>query len=97
MTELHYAAYCQDLAGVRYWIEQGLNVNQKDDGGWTPLVWCIDMAATGGVGTAEAIVDYLIQYGASLDYRDDECASLLEFAYSRDDWVAEHLARVTQK
>jgi ankyrin repeat protein len=97
MTELHYAAYCQDLVVVKYWVEQGLDVNQKDDGGWTPLVWSIDMAAAGGVGVAEAIVDYLIEHGAKLEHHDDSYASLLEFAHSRDTWVAEHIERILKK
>ena len=97
MTELHYAAYRQDLAGVRHWVEQGFDVNQKDDGGWTPLMWSIDIAAAGRVGVGEAIVDYLIEQGAQLDYEDDRYACLLEFAHSRDTWVAEHLERVMKK
>jgi ankyrin repeat protein len=36
MNALHYAAYCQDLAEVRRCVEQGFDVNQQDDGGWTP-------------------------------------------------------------
>jgi len=97
MTELHYAAYCQDLAGVRYWVEQGLDVNRKDEGGWTPLVWAIDMAAAGAVGAAEAIVDYLIERGAALEFSDADYGSLLEFAHSRDTWVAEHLEKILKK
>jgi ankyrin repeat protein len=97
MTELHYAAYCQDLAGIRYWIEQGLDVNQKDKNGWTPLVWAIDMAATGAFGTAEAIVDYLIEQGAELEFSNADYGSLLEFAHSRDTWVAEHLEKILKK
>jgi ankyrin repeat protein len=94
MTVLHYAAYCQDLAAVRHWVGQGFDVNQMDDGGWTPLVWCIDMAATGEVGSAEAIVDYLVEHGAQLEYKDKRYGSLLEFAHSRDGWVAEHLEKL---
>ena len=97
MSELHYAAYCQDLAAVRYWVEHGLDVNQKDDGGWTPLVWCIDMAAAGAVGAAEAIVDYLIEHGAVLEFSDAKHGSLLEFAHSRDGWIAEHLEMILKR
>ncbi|WP_299489672.1 ankyrin repeat domain-containing protein [Acaryochloris sp. IP29b_bin.137] len=97
ITELHYAAYCQDLVAVRYWVGQGCDVNQKTDTGWTPLVWCIDMAATGGVGVAESIVDYLIEHGAQLEYKDDQYSSLLEFAYSRDSAVAMHLEKVIRE
>ena len=46
MNELHYAAYCQHVEGVKYWVDAGLDVNQKDETGYTPLAWCIDMAAS---------------------------------------------------
>ncbi len=97
MTELHYAAYCQDLAGVKYWVEQGLDLNQKDDGGWTPLVWAVDMAAAGEIGAAESIVDYLVNQGAVLEFRDADYGNLLEFAHSRDTRVAEHLERILKE
>lgn len=55
------------------------------------------MAATGGVGVAESIVDYLIEHGAQLEYKDDQYSSLLEFAYSRDSAVAMHLEKVIRE
>jgi len=84
MTDLHYAAYWQDLERIKACVELGFDVNQKDDAGWTPLVWCIDMAATGGIGTAEAIIDYLAAHGAELTHSDERYENILEFARSRD-------------
>ena len=94
MSELHYAAYCQDLAGVKHWVEQGFDVNQKDDAGWTPLLWCIDMGSTGEAGVAEAIVDYPIEHGAKLECGADGYTSLREFTESCGGWVAEHLIKI---
>ncbi len=93
MTALHYAAYCQDLARVRECVEAGHDINQVDDAGWTALVWGIDMAATGEVGAAAAIADYLIGRGSSLETGDDFYPDLVAFAESRDPAVAEHLRR----
>jgi ankyrin repeat protein len=97
MTPLHYAAYCENLAEVKHCVEEGWDVNQKSDCGWTPLVWCIDMAAMANIGVAEAIFDYLVSRGADTEYRDSKYENLIEFARSRDPLVAEHLERVLGK
>ena len=97
MTELHFAAYWQDLARVKRCVEQGFDVNAKDDSGWTPLIWCIDMSATGVHGVAEAIIDYLVEHGASLDYRDDHYPSIIDFARSRDSMVTKHLEAIIKR
>jgi ankyrin repeat protein len=94
MTDLHYAAYLQDLDAVKQCVEDGFDVNQKDNAGWTTLIWCIDMAATGQIGTAEAIVDYLIAHGAEINYTGQDYSNLVEFARSRDMAVAEHLEKI---
>ena len=97
MTELHYAAYCQNLSRVRECVEAGCDVNQKDDAGYTALSWCVDMAATGGVGVAESIVDYLVEHGAKLEFSDKRYSDLLEFARACDDGVAAHIETLLKK
>ena len=97
MTELHFAAYCQNLEDVKRCVKAGFDVNEKDDGGWTPLVWCIDMAATGAKGAAESIVDYLVEHGARLEYSDSHFKDILAFAHNRDSWVAEHIEKIIAK
>ena len=97
MTELHYAAYCQDLAGVKDCLERGFDINQKDVFGGNALIWCIDMAATGRVGEAEAVVDYLIEHGGQLEYEESAYGNIIEFAKSRDDAVANHLEKLLQR
>jgi hypothetical protein len=97
MTELHYAAYCQNLSRVRECVEAGFDVNQKDDAGYTPLAWCVDMAATGDVGAAESIVDYLVEHGANLEFSDERYRNLLELARACDDRVAEHIGTLLKQ
>lgn len=94
MNELHYAAYCQDLEGVKEFIAKGYDVNQKDDDGYTPLAWCVDMSATGGVGAAESILDYLVEHGARLEFKDDRYADVVEFAEACDNRCAEHIRQM---
>jgi ankyrin repeat protein len=94
MSPLHFAVYSQDLAAVKACVEAGLDVNEKDDGGWTPIIWCIDMAATAPIGGAEAIVDYLLAHGARLEFQDDDYPNILAFARSRDPGIAGHLKKL---
>ena len=94
MTELHYAAYCEDLAAVRACVESGFDVNQRDDTGYTPLAWCVDMAATADIGAAGSIVDYLVAHGAKLEFRDDRYADILELARACDGDVARHIEQL---
>ena len=55
------------------------------------------MAATGRVGEAEAVVDYLIEHGAQLEYEDSAYANIIEFAKARDDAVANHIEKLLQR
>ena len=94
MSPLHFAAYSQDLLAVRACIDEGFDVNQKDDGGWTPIIWCIDMAATAPIGGAEAIVDYLLAHGAHLEFQDQDYPNIVVFARSRDPGITSHIEKL---
>ena len=49
MTQLHYDAYCGNLEGLLWCLENGFDVNETDDyRGYTPLHWLADMAAVDG-------------------------------------------------
>ena len=78
-------------------MQRGYDIHQKDKNGWTPLVWCIDMSATGEIGAAEAIVDYLVEQGAQTDYRDDRYADLAAFARSRDRAIGKHVKQLLRR
>ncbi len=96
MSPLHHAAYCQDLEGVKACLAEGYDVHEKDEGGWTPLIWCIDMAATAPLGVAEDIVDLLVAHGARLEFQDKDYADIVTFAESRDPGVAAHVAKLVK-
>ena len=97
MTELHYAAYCQDLESVKRCVESGADIHQKHDGGWTALVWAVNMASTGAPGDAESIVDYLVSKGASLEFSNDLYKDIISFAENVDDAIASHLRDLIEK
>lgn len=62
-TELHYAAADNDSTKAAHLIAAGLDVNAKDDNGWTPLHFA---AQTG----AFQIAAMLVNAGANASLRD---------------------------
>ena len=97
MTELHFAAYCEDLDAIRACVERGLDVNAKDDAGWTPLVWAVDMAATADHGMAEAIVDYVMAHRASAAFSSDDYEDIVAFAKSLHPTIGAHMERIVER
>jgi ankyrin repeat protein len=82
MTELHYAAYCNDPEAVVAQLKRGLPVNAGDDAGWTPLHWSIDMAQAWG--EPEKVVSLLLAAGASANAVDRSGYSVLMMACARN-------------
>ena len=60
--ELYLAACLGDLARVKSLVEEGVDVDTKDEVGWTSLYWAASMAE-------EEVADFLIGKGASIDVR----------------------------
>ena len=63
MTPLHDAAYHNDPEGVAEALADGFSVDIRDDGGWTPLMWSVDMSEAGG--EPAQVVAILLAAGAS--------------------------------
>jgi ankyrin repeat protein len=82
MTSLHHAAYLNDPDAVRAELQRGIPVDVRDDGGWTPLHWSIDMAQAWG--EPEQVVSLLLQAGASPNSVDDSGFSVLMMACGRN-------------
>jgi len=82
MTELHYAAYSNDPDEVRAQLQQGASVDVRDDNGWTPLHWSIDMAQAWG--EPEQVVSLLLSAGASANAVDQSGFSVLMMACGRN-------------
>lgn len=85
MTELHYAAYCNDPDGVRAHLLMGVPVDIRDDNGWTPLHWSIDMAQAWG--EPEQVVSLLLKAGASVNAVDNYGSSVMMMACGRNNEV----------
>lgn len=82
MTSLHHAAYLNDPDAVRAEVHRGIPVDVRDDGGWTPLRWSIDMSQASG--EPERVVSLLLQAGASPNSVDDSGFSVLMMACGRN-------------
>ena len=82
MTPLHHAAYRNDPDAVRTELELGAAVDARDDNGWTPLHWSIDMAQAWG--EPERVVYLLLNAGASPNAVDDAGFSVLMMACGRN-------------
>jgi len=82
MTELHYAAYCNSPDAVRLQLQQGASVDVRDDVGWTPLHWSIDMAQAWG--EPQQVVSLLLAAGASANAVDQSGFSVLMMACGRN-------------
>jgi hypothetical protein len=78
MTELHYAAYCGDHDGVLEALWKGLDVNGRDQAGWTPLHWVVDMGMV--AGEREQVVATLMRAGADVNAHDREGSTPLMVA-----------------
>lgn len=82
MTELHYAAYRNDPDDVRAQLSLGVPVDIRDEHGWTPLHWSIDMAQAGG--EPEQVVSLLLRAGASANAVDNSGFSVMMMACGRN-------------
>jgi ankyrin repeat protein len=82
MTDLHYAAYCNDPDAVLDQLVMGVPADIRDDNGWTPLHWSIDMAQAWG--QPEQVVRILLQHGASANAVDKSGLSVLMMACGRN-------------
>ncbi len=92
MTELHYAAYCNDADEIRAQLRMGVSADIKDDNGWTPLHWSIDMSQAWG--EPEQVVSLLLEAGASANAVDNSGFSVLMMACGRNnESVFEQLIR----
>ena len=94
MTELHLAAYHQDIDWVKACIRDNFDINQKDRNGWTPLMWAIDMAATSEKGVAKSIIELLILNGANTDIQPSKDESITDFSYRIHPEVGEFISKI---
>lgn len=82
MTALHYAAYCNDPDAVLDQLRSGSSVDVRDDNGWTPLHWSVDMSQAWG--EPEGVVSILLEHGASPNSADHSGFTVLMMACGRN-------------
>lgn len=58
-TLLHHAAYAGHKELVRLFVKKGIDVNSKDNDGYTPMVWAV-------YGKSTEVMDELLAHGAML-------------------------------
>ena len=91
MTELHYAAYCGDGEELARCLAAGMDPNKKDEyRGYTPLLWLLDMAATGGPRVE--MFHALVGHGADIHIRAADDTSALTLAREAGNQTGDDLA-----
>jgi ankyrin repeat protein len=79
MTQLHYDAYCGNLEGLVWCLENGMDVNATDTyRGYTPAHWLADMAATGGPRVE--MLRALVKHGADINFKTPDGTTTLMLA-----------------
>jgi ankyrin repeat protein len=91
MTQLHYDAYCGNLEGLIWCLENGSDVNATDTyRGYTPAHWLADMAAIGGPRVE--MLRALVSHGADINLRTPDGTTPLMLARSAGCDAGERLA-----
>jgi ankyrin repeat protein len=66
MTQLHYDAYCENLPGLIWCLQNGMDPNLTDDyRGYTATHWLADMAAVDGPRVE--MLKELVKHGADIN------------------------------
>jgi serine/threonine-protein phosphatase 6 regulatory ankyrin repeat subunit B len=65
ISNIHGAACTGDVAQVRSYLSQGVDVDQKDELGWTPLVWAVSMSQ-------EDVVEVLLGHDAEVKMKTED-------------------------
>ncbi|NIP28611.1 MAG: hypothetical protein GWN67_28130 [Phycisphaerae bacterium] len=70
---LHLSAAKGDLAGIKSFIEKGINIDEKDTIGWTPFLWA---ASTGRINVCQ----FLISKGDNVNAKNQDGVTPLHVA-----------------
>lgn len=65
ISNIHGASCIGDLAQVKSYLDQGVDVNVKDELGWTPLIWAVSMSR-------EDVVELLLAHGAEVKMETED-------------------------
>ncbi len=91
MTQLHYDAYCGNLEGLVWCLENGFEVNATDTyRGYTAAHWLADMAAAGGPRVE--MLRALAAHGADLNLKSANGQTALMLARDAGSDLGDELA-----
>lgn len=80
MTQLHFDAYCGNLRGLHWCLENGMDPNATDNyRGYTAAHWVVDMANAGG-DPRDEMLKVLADHGADLNIRTPDGTTPLMLA-----------------
>jgi len=79
-TTLHYAANGGDLEVVKFLLEQGMDVNAKDDRGMSPLMHSVFSSGLPKDKAPIEVVRFLIAHGADIDAKDRKRQTAYDWA-----------------
>lgn len=91
MTQLHYNAYCGNLEGLVWCLENGTDVNVSDTyKGYTPTHWLADMAAVDGPRVE--MLRELVRHGADINKQTPDGTTPLMLARAAGSVLGDELA-----
>jgi ankyrin repeat protein len=77
-TSIHLAAQAGDLERIKDFVQTGIDVNEKDDSGMTPLLYAVS-------GKQTKVAEFLIEKGADVNAGDRRgCVPLLYALWNND-------------
>ncbi len=78
-NDLHSCCWQCSPSGVRWCLRNGYDPNQKDNKGWTPLIWLVRMHDS-YTRERKRVFRALIKAGADIEYRAPSGDGILELA-----------------
>lgn len=91
MTQLHYDAYCGNLEGLVWCLENGMDVNATDTyRGYTPSHWLADMAAVDDPRVE--MLRALVSHGADINIQNPDGTTPLMLARAAGSALGDELA-----
>ena len=91
MTQLHYDAYCGNLEGLVWCLENGMDVNATDTyRGYTPTHWLADVAAVDGPHVE--MLRALVSHGADINIQTPNGTTPLMLARAAGSDLGDELA-----